>query len=175
MSYKHKIKALDDVASSLKPLAVEQKKVVHCHGVFDLLHIGHIRHLEQAKQFGDLLIVTLTPDHHVNKGPNRPAFAEQLRAEAVAALDCVDYVAINKWPTAVETIRLLKPDVYVKGLEYKDSNNDITGKIKEETEAIRSVNGKIQFTEDITFSLGFRLPNTRIRANLRRVGISSTE
>lgn len=152
MSYKHKIKALDDVASSLKPLAVEQKKVVHCHGVFDLLHIGHIRHLEQAKQFGDLLIVTLTPDHHVNKGPNRPAFAEQLRAEAVAALDCVDYVAINKWPTAVETIRLLKPDVYVKGLEYKDSNNDITGKIKEETEAIRSVNGKIQFTEDITFS-----------------------
>ena len=89
MSCKHKIKPLDELAKVLKPFKEEQKKIAHCHGVFDLLHVGHIRYLEQAKQLGDMLIVTLTQDQHVNKGPNRPAFPEQLRAEAVAALDCV--------------------------------------------------------------------------------------
>ena len=63
------------------------KKIVHCHGVFDLLHIGHIRHYEQAKQLGDLLVVTLTGDQYVNKGPNRPAFPQDLRAEAIAAAE----------------------------------------------------------------------------------------
>src|SRR3990167_3321379 len=110
--------------------------IVQCHGVFDLLHIGHIKHLQSAKKYGDILIVTLTPDHYVNKGPGRPRFTAALRAEAIAALDCVDYVVINKWPTAIEAIQHIKPAVYVKGSEYQESE-DITGKIFEEIEAVK--------------------------------------
>ena len=148
----NKIKDVEELAEILASFRAGNKKVVHCHGVFDLLHIGHIRHFEQAKRFGDTLVVTVTPDKYVNKGPHRPAFTEDLRAEAIAALDCVDYVAINKWPTAVETIALLKPDIYAKGADYKDAEKDYTGKIIDEDAAIKSVGGKIAFTDDITFS-----------------------
>jgi len=128
------------------------KRVVHCHGVFDLLHIGHIRHLEQARRMGDILVVTITPDRFVNKGPGRPAFNDRLRAEAVASLDCVDFVAINQWPMADQTIRLLRPDVFVKGSEYRDAQRDHTGGITAEESAISDVGGLLQFTQDITFS-----------------------
>lgn len=152
MRYRKKIKTLHELSELLESAREEGNKIVHCHGVFDLLHVGHIRYLEHAKKMGDILVVTVTQDHHVNKGPNRPAFTEHLRAESIAALDCVDYVAINQWPTAVKTIILLKPDFYVKGSDYKNSKDDITGKIKDETEAIQSIGGEIRFTEDITFS-----------------------
>ena len=79
----------------------EGQSIIHAHGVFDLLHVGHIRHLEQAKTLGDCLVVSLTPDRFVNKGPNRPAFTERLRAEALAAMEAVDFVVINDQPTAV--------------------------------------------------------------------------
>ncbi len=147
-----KVKNLEELAELLSSFRAEGKKIVLCHGVFDLLHIGHIRHFEQAKRLGDTLVVTVTPDRYVNKGPHRPAFTEDFRAEAIAALDCVDYVAINKWPTAVETIALLKPDIYAKGADYKDAQKDYTGKIVDEEAAIKSVGGEIAFTEDITFS-----------------------
>ena len=109
-----KIKGLEDLANELRSLRSTgtDKTIVQCHGVFDLMHIGHIRHFEEAKAMGDVLVVTLTPDRYVNKGPHRPAFSEDLRAETIAALDCVDYIAINQWPDAVETIKLLKPDIY---------------------------------------------------------------
>jgi len=126
--------------------------VIHCHGGFDLLHIGHIKYFQEAKSMGDLLIVTITPDLYLNKGPGRPAFNEKHRAEAIAALDVVDYVAINKWPTAIETIKLLKPNLYVKGPDYKDYKNDVTGNISLEEDAVKSVGGEIAFTTDITFS-----------------------
>lgn len=147
-----KIRNIDELASVLAALKKSGKKVVNCHGVFDLLHIGHIRHLSAARKLGDALVVTLTPDIYVNKGPHRPAFNQELRAEALAALDCVDYVAINKWPTAIEAIKLLKPDIYVKGSEYRDPSNDRTGNISLEEDAVRHVGGKIIFTDDITFS-----------------------
>ena len=152
MRYREKIKTLIELAELISSLRSEGNKIVHCHGVFDLLHVGHIRYLEHAKKMGNTLIVTVTRDQYVNKGPNRPAFTEHLRAESLAALDCVDYVAVNQWPTAVETIRLLKPDFYVKGSDYKNSKDDITGKINDEEEAVNSIGGEIRFTEDITFS-----------------------
>ena len=101
---------------------------------------------------GDLLVVTLTPDRYVNKGPHRPAFPQDLRAEMIAALDMVDFVAVNNWPTAVNAIKMLKPDIYAKGPDYKDASKDVTGGIKIEEEAVRAVDGDIRFTEDITFS-----------------------
>ena len=112
-----KIKTLTELAAILERERSAGKSIVNCHGVIDLLHVGHIRHLEAARKLGDVLVVTVTPDRWVNKGPHRPAFTEQLRAEALASLECVDYVALNEWPTAVETIRLLRPDFYVKGKE----------------------------------------------------------
>jgi len=147
-----KIKSLEDVVGHLAPLRKAGRKIVHCHGCFDLLHIGHLRHLKAARQFGDLLVVTLTPDRFVNKGPGRPAFTETLRAEALAMLECVDVVAINNWPSAVETIKLLQPDFYVKGSEYRAMADDITGGIVREQEAIKSAGGQLVFTDDITFS-----------------------
>ncbi len=127
-------------------------KIVQCHGVFDLLHIGHIKHFQSAKKKGDVLIVTITPDRFVNKGPGRPFFSEKLRAEAIAALECVDYVIINHWPTAVEAIQFIKPTFYVKGDEYQDTQNDMTGKIDDETKAVCAVGGEIIFTSEPTFS-----------------------
>jgi rfaE bifunctional protein nucleotidyltransferase chain/domain len=128
------------------------KTVVLAHGCFDLLHPGHIRHLKAAKAHGDVLVVTVTPDKFVNKGPGRPVFSEELRLETLAALEFVDAVALNQWPTAVETIKLLKPDVYIKGSEYSEHKNDPTGKITDEKRAVEEVEGRLEFTDEITFS-----------------------
>ena len=147
-----KIKSLTELIEVVSRAKTQGKRIVQCHGVFDLIHVGHIRHLTRAHEEGDLLIVTVTSDAYVNKGPGRPVFHQQLRAESLAALECVDYVAINEGPTAVETIHRLRPDVYVKGREYARPEQDVTGKITEEEEAIRSVGGRVHFTDDITFS-----------------------
>jgi rfaE bifunctional protein kinase chain/domain/rfaE bifunctional protein nucleotidyltransferase chain/domain len=148
----NKIIEINELAAVIQTHKSNGKKTVLCHGVFDLMHIGHIRYFEEASKMADVLIVTLTQDVFVNKGPGRPAFTEALRAEAIAALECVDHVSINQWPTAIETLHLLKPDFYVKGPDYKDPSNDPTGNIKREIEAIESVGGVIRYTEDITFS-----------------------
>lgn len=147
-----KIKALSELAGILAGLKKRGKRVVHCHGVFDLLHPGHIKHFEAAKKKGDVLVVTLTRDEYVNRGPNRPVFNHDLRAESIAAIGCVDYVAINCWPNAVETIRTLRPDFYVKGSDYAKREDDLTGKIYDEEAAVKSVGGKVHFTDEITFS-----------------------
>ena len=113
-----KINSLSEIAAAVKREKYAGKCLVHCHGVFDLIHPGHIRHLETAKKEGDILVVTVTADRFVNKGPGRPVFNQDLRAESLAALECVDYVAVNDSATAVEPIQQLQPDVYVKGAEY---------------------------------------------------------
>jgi rfaE bifunctional protein kinase chain/domain/rfaE bifunctional protein nucleotidyltransferase chain/domain len=152
MGLNNKVRPIRELPEVLEALRLEERKIVLCHGVFDLLHIGHIRYFEAAKKHGDVLVVTVTPDHYVNKGPDRPAFGQDLRAEAIGALGCVDYVAINEWPMAVETIHLLEPDFYVKGSEYRDKDKDHTGGIRLEEEAVKSVGGALVFTDDITFS-----------------------
>jgi len=146
-----KIVTSENIAHELSVLRPE-KTVVQCHGVFDLLHIGHIKHLNHAKTFGDVLVVTITADRFVNKGPGKPYFSEYLRAEALAALSAVDYVVINHNPTAIEAIKTIRPDFYIKGIEYQDAESDITGKICEEEAAVKSVGGQLTFTKDIVFS-----------------------
>ena len=122
------------------------KKVVLCHGVFDLLHPGHIAHLIEAKNLGDVLVVTVTDDQHVNKGPTRPVQSAPARAIILAALKMVDYVAISEFPNALEVINLVKPDIYVKGPDYALASTDITGNILKERLAVESYGGKIHFT-----------------------------
>jgi rfaE bifunctional protein nucleotidyltransferase chain/domain len=140
------------VARIIEGLKRKGKRIVHCHGVFDLLHPGHIKHLEAAKKKGDVLVVTITKDEHVNKGPGRPVFNHFLRAESVSAIECVDFVAINEWATAVETIKKLRPDFYVKGSDYVKREEDVTRKIFDEERAVKSVGGSIYFTDQVLFS-----------------------
>ena len=147
-----KIVSLDNLKKIISNKKLKGRKVVLCHGVFDLLHIGHIKHFNEAKKFGDFLIATVTPDAYVNKGPNRPVFSCDLRLQALAALESIDYVSENQWPSAIETIKYLKPNIYCKGPDYQRHNEDITGKIEEEEKAIMSIGGKMRFTSDITFS-----------------------
>ena len=149
---KEKIKTLKELQGIIADLKSSGKIIVHCHGVFDLLHIGHIKHFEEAKTFGEILVVTITPDEFVHKGPNRPAFTTDLRLESLAALESIDFVAPNEWPIAVETIKMIQPDIYCKGPDYKDHKDDVTGKIDDEEIAVKSVGGKIMYTADITFS-----------------------
>lgn len=153
-----KVLSIAELAARLKTVRADRggsaRRVVHCHGVFDLLHIGHIRYLQQARRFGDLLVVTITPDEYVNKGPHRPAFQARLRADALAALDCVDYVGINEWPTALETIRLLKPDVYAKGGEFRDHK---TPELRLEEEAAQEVGAQVEFIDEFTSSSSYLL------------------
>lgn len=147
-----KILTLDELAIECKKLKKQGKTIAQCHGCFDLLHPGHIKHFQAAKGKADIVIVTITPDRFVNKGPGRPVFTEQLRMESIAAMEAVDFVALNRWPTAVETIKMLKPDFYVKGPDYKDKEKDTTKGIYDEEDAVKSVGGKLFITEDITFS-----------------------
>ncbi|MFT5444390.1 MAG: rfaE bifunctional protein nucleotidyltransferase chain/domain [Myxococcota bacterium] len=154
----HKIRTVAQVASEFASPLFDGRKVVQCHGVFDLLHIGHIRHLQEARQLGDYLVVTLTPDRFVNKGPHRPAFDAATRAEAIAALECVDAVCVNEWPTAVEAIEQIKPTVFVKGAVKGDGPRDRNGAIDFERRAVESAGGRIVLT-DTEFSSASALIN----------------
>lgn len=149
-SSRHKILKLEDAASVLNPLRASGKKIVQCHGCFDLLHPGHAMHFEAAKREGDVLVVTLTSDRHVNMGPGRPVFPQDMRAAFIAAIGCVDYVAIDDHPLPVDAIRLIRPDVYVKGGQYAELVNDETAPIYRDKEAVESVGGRIHFTNIFT-------------------------
>lgn len=142
---------LDSLANFLRQLREEGKKIVLCHGCFDLMHPGHIKYFQAAKEMGNILAVTVTPDRYVDKGPGRPAFSEILRAESIAALACTDFVSINRWPTAEETLRLLRPDYYVKGQEFENLI-DKTGKIQAEYEVVKEIGAEMRFTHEIVFS-----------------------
>jgi len=115
------------------------------------MHPGHIKYFQAAKEMGDILIVTLTPDKFIDKGHGRPVFNQGLRAESVAALECVDYVSINQWSTAENTLRHLLPAIYVKGQEF-ERLQDKTGKIQKEAEVIQEIGSELRFTHELVFS-----------------------
>ena len=147
-----KLVGIDEAASQADGHRAAGRKVVLAHGVFDLLHIGHLRHLKLARQEGDVLIVSITADRFVNKGPGRPAFPEQVRAEMLAALDTVSLVVVSEAPTAVPMIEAIRPDVYIKGSEYAQEDKDVTGKIVDERLAVERGGGRIVFTDDVVHS-----------------------
>src|SRR5262249_62053201 len=126
-SPRDKVRTVDELARILDVARGLKQVIVQAHGTFDLLHIGHVRHLQAARELGDVLIVTLTADRFVNKGPGRPVFGEVLRAEMLANLEYVDWVAINDSPDCVSALETLRPDVYVKGQGYINQAGVITG------------------------------------------------
>jgi rfaE bifunctional protein nucleotidyltransferase chain/domain len=133
--------------NQLKNLRIQNKKklIGLCHGVFDILHKGHIDHLNEASKKCDLLVVTITDDNFVKKGPHQPYNSSFKRAEVLNALKCVNYVYVNKDLTSIKLINVLKPNFYFKGQDY--INDDLTGNIKKEIAAVKKNSGKIIFTK----------------------------
>ncbi len=126
-----------------------RERVVLAHGCFDLLHLGHIRHLQEAKSMGDRLVVSVTEDAHVSKGLGRPHFTAEQRAEALRGLGCVDQVVISRAADAGEVIARIRPDIYVKGIDYQ---GDAGEGLAREKSAVAAVGGRIEFTSSEKFS-----------------------
>ena len=120
----NKIFTINNLKNEIKKVKNKNLKIVHCHGVFDLIHIGHIKHFKEAKKNGDFLIVSITADKFVNKGSGRPIFNQNLRAEFLSSLSFVDVVTINENQTSEKLISIIKPDIYFKGPDYKNNQKD---------------------------------------------------
>lgn len=147
-----KIVTKGEFSSIREKLRQEGKKVVLCHGVFDLLHYGHIEHLTDAKRQGDVLVVSVTAARFVNKGPGRPYFSDDQRLAFLASLEIVDYVILSEATTVHEVVRYVQPDIYAKGQEYAVAENDVTGNIGPEQEVVEQYGGHIYFTEGQVYS-----------------------
>ena len=147
-----KIFELIELSAIVEKLKKQKNKIVLSHGVFDLLHIGHIKHFENAKKLGDKLIVSITKDKFIDKGPNRPFFNLKLRMEAVAALESVDYVTYGNLDSSIDVIEKIKPNIYVKGQDYKKHKDDVTGKIYDEKKTLEKFKGRLKYTNEIRSS-----------------------
>src|SRR5258707_5450577 len=146
-----KVRPLAEIAVITERQRAAGKTVVQAHGTFDLLHLGHVRHLEAARRQGDILVVTVTADRFVNKGPGRPVFNAELRAEMLATLEYVDWVAINDAPDAVSAIEVIRPSIYIKGQDYQNPDGDVTGKISLERDAVETHGRRFHFSPDMSF------------------------
>lgn len=156
----HKIKSRQELLAIIgaRPRA---RKVIMCHGTFDIVHPGHLRHLMYAKDKADVLIASVTADEHISKGPYRPYVPEELRSANLAALEFVDYVMIDRNPTPVETIATLQPDFFAKGFEY---SNPLPPKTQAELDALEAYGGEMVFTPgDVVYSSTALLAQQRPR------------
>jgi D-beta-D-heptose 7-phosphate kinase/D-beta-D-heptose 1-phosphate adenosyltransferase len=135
---REKIKAKEELGSILEGLKRREKRIAFTNGCFDILHVGHIRCLEEAKKLGDVLVVALNSDRSVRsiKGPSRPLVPQAQRAEVLSALAIVDYVVIFDEPDPLELISFLKPHILVKGGDW--GPEDIIGR-----EVVEKAGGKV--------------------------------
>ena len=155
-----KAKFREEIRPKLKK---EGKTIALCHGVFDLVHPGHIIHLRQAKQMADILVVSITAAEFVRKGPGRPYFSDEMRLKVLEALECIDYVMLSEGYTVDDIVENVEPDFYVKGEEYACESDDVTGKITAERELVEQHGGKVAYTTGQVFS-STRLINTALAA-----------
>jgi D-glycero-beta-D-manno-heptose 1-phosphate adenylyltransferase len=124
LNTQHKILTRDELATVVQYRQATGERSVFTNGCFDLLHLGHVRYLQEARALGDFLVLGLNNDEGVRllKGPGRPLVPESERAEVMAALSCIDYVTIFGEPTAGLLIELLRPAIYVKGADYLNAD-----------------------------------------------------
>ena len=162
---KKKIFNNKSIKIEIKKQRIKKKTIVLCHGVFDLLHLGHIKHFESAKKNADFLIVSITSDKFVNKGPGRPLFNKDARANTISALSVVDAVIISNFETSEEIINLVKPDVYFKGPDYKNNKKDLSKNIYKEIKAVKKNKGKVIYSNDETYSSSSIINKTGILLN----------
>ncbi len=142
-----KRKTIPELAAILEKLRAQGKVIMHCHGVFDLLHPGHIHQFLQAKARGDILVVTITRDQYAAKGSGRPYLNESLRLMSIAAQEVVDFVVLSERPTAVECIRAIKPNYFVKGEEFRNPAASENSPISLEVAAVKESGGEMFFTD----------------------------
>ncbi|HIJ83249.1 MAG: D-glycero-D-manno-heptose-1-phosphate adenylyltransferase [Magnetococcales bacterium] len=148
--YQYKIKSVSELREILGPFP-RQKKVVMCHGVFDVVHPGHVHHLAYAKSKADCLVVSITGDRHITKGIYRPHVPERLRALNLAAFEMVDYVLIDQEAKPLANIALLQPDLFAKGFEYVSGG--LAAKTAEESNVLQVYGGELIFTPgDVVYS-----------------------
>ena len=148
--YAHKIKTAEELRDILGPMP-RGKRAIMCHGVFDVVHPGHVRHLIYAKSRADILIASITADRHIAKGQYRPHVPQELRALNLAAFEMIDYVVIDPNATPIENIKVIRPDYLAKGYEYNATG--MPPRTAEEAEALRSYGGEILFTPgDVVYS-----------------------
>jgi len=141
-----------EITGAVDKIRGQGKTIALCHGVFDLLHPGHFQHFKEASNLADFLIVSITADAFVNKGPGRPLFTQEIRSETLASLEMIDYVITCEHATAEQVINLIKPEYYVKGPDYSSPEDDVTGMIVNERTAIENYGGVVYFTSGITSS-----------------------
>jgi len=148
-SCESKIKTLGELKTTIRRERDEGKKVVLGHGIFDFLHYGHIHYLRQAKELGNVLVVSMVPDRFVNKDLERPVFNERVRAGFLSALECVDYIIfcndIGPW----EIMTGIKPDIYAKGEDSMQRLKDPNSGLNKDKRIIESVGGKLCFTKSL--------------------------
>src|SRR2546428_4585137 len=150
-NYKRKIKTREELRQIIGPRP-RKTSVIMCHGTFDLVHPGHVRHLMYAKSKADLLIASLTCDAHISKAAFRPFVPQQLRAMNLAALEVVDFVMIDESPTPIESIQFLQPDYFAKGYEYFEGGG-LHPRTREELSVLEAYGGELIFTPgDVVFS-----------------------
>lgn len=148
--YRHKIKTAEELRAILGPLPRERRAIM-CHGVFDVVHPGHLRHLVYAKGRADILIASITADRHITKGVHRPHVPQDLRALNLAAFEMIDYVVIDPNATPIDNIGIIRPDFLAKGYEYNATS--MPARTAEEADALRAYGGDIIFTPgDIVYS-----------------------
>jgi len=148
--YRHKIKTPEELARIVGPRPRRQE-VIMCHGVFDVVHPGHLRHLLFAKSKAAILIASITADRHITKGAQRPHVPQDLRAINLAAFEMVDFVVIDRNATPIENLRLIQPDFLAKGYEYNASG--LHPKTAEEAKVVGEYGGEIIFTPgDVVYS-----------------------
>jgi rfaE bifunctional protein nucleotidyltransferase chain/domain len=142
------IRNWNELRSTVHRLKAEGKKIVFTNGCFDLIHIGHVRSLKEAKKLGDVLVVGLNSDRSVSLiKPRRPIIPQEQRAEILASLDMIDYISLFDEETPYELIKLIQPDVLVKGGDWE--KEDVVGvDIAKETHSIPYIQG-ISTTEII--------------------------
>ncbi|MES2309627.1 MAG: PfkB family carbohydrate kinase [Verrucomicrobiota bacterium] len=156
-SYQRKIKTREELIEAIGPRP-RKKKVIMCHGTFDLVHPGHIRHLMYAKSKADILVASLTSDPHIKKADYRPFVPQDLRAMNLAALEMVDYVIVDGNETPLENLALIQPDYFAKGYEY--GKEGLHPKTQEEVNVLESYGGEVIFTPgDVVYSSSFVIEN----------------
>ncbi len=133
-------------------LKADRKKIALCHGVFDLVHAGHITHLEQAKAMADVLVVSITAAEFVRKGPDRPYFNDEQRLKFLSAIEYVDYCMVSEGYTVDDIVEAVEPDYYVKGAEYANEDADVTKNMRPERELVEKHGGTVRYTTGEVFS-----------------------
>jgi len=160
---KEKVQSKEALCKTIENLKKKGKRIVFTNGCFDLLHLGHVRYLEESKSLGDILVVGVNSDRSVRslKGPERPILPEEERTEILSSLACVDYVTVFDELTPLELISSLQPHILVKG-------GDWTKEAVEGKEVVEQSGGKVVILPFIKGSSTSNLIETILKRFLKK-------